>query len=98
MRRKTSRKKKSGPKRLQQLTLRGFDEELEKAIRRLAADERMSLNRAAMMLLRKGAGLGQLSKIGHSLDKYFGTWTEEEFREFQESQKFFDVIDEDLWK
>lgn len=40
-----------------QLTLRGFDPELEKCLRDLAARENSSLNKAAIKLMRRGAGL-----------------------------------------
>src|SRR5687767_282496 len=99
MRRKKSRtpaRREARP--LQQLTLRGFEPALEKAIRRLASDERISLNQAALKLLRKGAGLAPTGKIGNSLDHLIGTWTEEEFKQFQEAQKFMDIIDESMWK
>ena len=40
-----------------QLTVRGFDAELADSIRRLARQERISLNQAVLRLLRRGAGL-----------------------------------------
>jgi hypothetical protein len=42
---------------MKQLSLRGFDPELEKQIRELARKQRISLNRATICLLRKDAGL-----------------------------------------
>ena len=42
---------------MKQLTVRGFDDDLERAIRQLARRERISLNQAALKLLRRGAGL-----------------------------------------
>ena len=38
---------------VQQLSLRGFDEELERRIRQLARREKISLNKAALMLMRR---------------------------------------------
>ncbi len=40
-----------------QLTLRGLDPELEKRLRELAARDQLSLNKAALKLMRRGAGL-----------------------------------------
>ena len=40
-----------------QLTLRGFDSELEKHLRELARRNATSLNKAALQLMRRGAGL-----------------------------------------
>ena len=42
---------------MNQLTVRGFDDELAERIRRLAKRDGTSLNQAALKLLRKGAGL-----------------------------------------
>jgi hypothetical protein len=62
-----------------QLTLRGFDGDLEKAIRTLAKQEGISLNLAALMLLRRGAGLERgksnvnPNAIGASYDDLIGT-------------------------
>ena len=42
---------------MNQLTVRGFDDELSAAVIRLAKREGISLNQAALKLLRKGAGL-----------------------------------------
>ena len=42
---------------MKQLTIRGFDPELEAALRKLAREERISLSRAAIRLLRSAAGV-----------------------------------------
>ena len=81
-----------------QLTLRGFDDELRDHLRSLAAREGISLNKAALRLLRKGAGLtagaGGNGKIGSSLDHLFGTWTDEEADAFDALLQQFETIDE----
>jgi hypothetical protein len=47
----------------------------------------------------KGAGLaeGQKTVIGQDLDYLFGTWKESDAREFLESIKCCEQIDEDFW-
>ncbi|MFQ5740907.1 MAG: hypothetical protein ACE5JX_18040 [Acidobacteriota bacterium] len=86
---------------MKQLTVRGFDRELERRIRRLARQENISLNKAVLRLLRRGAGLadkGQSSReIGSSLDHLAGTWTAEQAKAFDEVQQDFERIDPDLW-
>lgn len=86
---------------IKQLTLRGFDKDLEREITRLAEEEDISLNKAALRLLRIGAGLEDgarpHSKIGSSLDRYFGTWDEEDVQDFEQAQKDFERIDSELW-
>lgn len=42
---------------MKQLTIRGFDDELSERIRREAEEEGISLSKAALRLLRRGAGL-----------------------------------------
>lgn len=42
---------------MKQLTIRGFDDELSECIRREAEQEGISLSKAALRLLRRGAGL-----------------------------------------
>ncbi|MDT0633333.1 hypothetical protein [Spectribacter hydrogenoxidans] len=50
-----------------QLTLRGFDPELEKRLRELAARDHLSLNKAALKLMRRGAGLEAASEAGQPI-------------------------------
>jgi len=84
------------------LTVRGFDDELSSAIQGLARREGISLTKAALRLLRKGAGLADGSegrgKIGSSLDHLIGTWTQEQADELNEALKEFDTIDEEIWR
>lgn len=86
---------------MEQLTLRGFDPELEEALRGFAQSQGLSLNRAALELMRKGAGLTRESvsrrPIGHSLDRHFGTMTPEEARELERGLEIFEEIDDELW-
>ena len=87
---------------MQQLTVRGFDDELSSAIQRLAKREGISLNQAVLRLLRKGAGLADhgagRAKVGSSLDHLFGSWTKAEADELDAALKEFDRIDEEMWK
>jgi hypothetical protein len=87
---------------MKQLSLRGFDSELEKRIRELARKEGISLNRATLLLARKGAGLENNGKsanvVGDSLDHLIGKWSAEEGEELLESIKPLEKIDRSLWK
>lgn len=86
---------------MKQLTVRGFDDELEKQVRKVAEEEGTSLNKAVLTLLRKATGLGeeQPSKpaIGRSLDPFIGTWTEDQEKELQEALGPFEEVDEAFW-
>ena len=85
-----------------QLTVRGFDTELNASIRRLARREGISLNKAALRLLRKGAelteGAARGNTVGHSLDHMIGTWTQVESDEMDSALQEFETIDEAAWK
>lgn len=86
---------------MQQLTVRGFEDELSEAIRRFAQREGVSLNQAALRLLREGAGLsttaGVDDTVGSSLDHLIGSWSHEEYLEVVAVLKELDVIDEEAW-
>ena len=85
-----------------QLTVRGFDEELERALRDLARRERISLSRAALLLMHKGSGLphgGEDTRVvGRSLDHLIGTWTPEEEQEFLEATRGCGQVEEEFWR
>lgn len=59
-----------------QLTLRGFDPALENCLRELAARDNSSLNKAALKLMRRGAGLEAAASsslgIGNQLRQFAG--------------------------
>ena len=84
-----------------QLTLRGLDPHLQREIRELARRQRISLNKAALRLLERGAGIGpreQADRIGSSLDHLIGTWSHQEADRFLESIKSCEQIDAELWE
>jgi hypothetical protein len=87
---------------MNQLTVRGFDDELSAVMRRLAKQEGISLNQAALRLLRKGAGLtdnnkGNPNAIGTSLDDLFGVWSRDEAESFDAAIEVFETVDESAW-
>jgi len=86
---------------MNQLTLRGFDRELEKHLRELAAERQISLNRAALALMRRGAGLSEPGKsgreVGSALDSFIGVWSEEDEAEFLKALEPLEQIDPELW-
>jgi hypothetical protein len=71
---------------MRQLTLRGFDKELERRLREVARTRRVSLNQAALILLREGVGLLKPRRrarvAGDTFDHLIGSWPAEEEAEF----------------
>ena len=87
---------------MNQLTVRGFDDELSERIRRLAKRDGTSLNQAALKLLRKGAGLADPAQkadtVGASLDHLIGSWSDDEAAELDTALEEFETIDESAWR
>ena len=86
---------------MKQLSLRGFDPQLEKRIREIARKEGISLNRATIRLAQKGAGLqegGKSNIVGDSLDHLIGKWSAEESKRFLKKIKPLEQIDRTFWK
>ena len=86
---------------MKQLTIRGFDDELATYVQDLARREGISLNRAVMRLLRRGAELDEGKAddvVGTSLDHLMGTWSTEEADRIDQALEHFSRIDEAMWK
>ncbi len=89
---------------LKQLTLRGVETDLAERIRVLAKQERISINKAALRLLRKGAGLdlaaaaSRRETIGSTLDRFIGSWTSDEADAVLGATADFQRIDEAFWR
>jgi hypothetical protein len=85
-----------------QLSLRGFDKDLERHLRGLARREGLSLNKAALLLMRRGAGLeaeaAPRDVVGNSLDRLIGRWSAAEEKQFLESIETLEAVDESLWR
>ncbi len=85
-----------------QMTIRNFPQELERRIRTLAKARGWSMNKAAVHLMKQGAGLGDESKprgIGGGLDSFIGTWDRSESEEFDKRiEEAFESVDEELWR
>jgi hypothetical protein len=84
-----------------QITIRGIDPALGQILKRISRIEGISLNKAALRLLAKGAGLQRDAEkpgeIGGDLDHLFGTWSEEEARAFLNTIRSCEQIDESFW-
>ena len=86
---------------MNQLTIRGFDEQLERCLRQLADERQISLNRAALALMRRGAGLTERrdspDRVGSALDTFIGVWSEEDESELRQALEPFEQIDPGFW-
>ena len=87
---------------MRQLTLRGFDKALEQRVREVARTRGVSLNQAALILLREGAGLLEPHRpstaVGNTLDPLIGSWSAEEEAEFLKALTAVETVDSSLWR
>jgi hypothetical protein len=87
---------------MDRLTVTGLDDELSASLHRLAQEQGISVNQAALKLLRKGAALTDGkeggNKVGSSLDHLFGMWTTEEADEIDAALQELETIDESAWR
>lgn len=80
------------------LTIRNIDSATYNAIKKKSKQEKLSMNQLILEILHK-AFLGSKSSTRyHDLDPLFGKWSNEEYKEFNKTQKSVNKIDFDLWK
>jgi len=81
------------------ITLRNVPAAIEKAIRSKARQKKISINRAVIELLEERVGLSDRKRvIHHDLDRFIGSWTAKEAREFDETLGDMRRVDPELWK
>ncbi len=87
---------------MKQLTVRGFDKDLERCLRDIAKTRGVSLNRAVLILLREEAGLEaprrRANVVGDSLDDLIGSWSKAEESELLQAIGGLEEIDPSLWR
>lgn len=86
---------------MNQLTVRGFEPQLANVLQRMVKEEHISLNQAALRLMRKGAGLTAKQPdncIGDQLDHFIGDWSDEEANALEQSTADLRAIDDEMWR
>lgn len=80
------------------LTVRGVDEEMAKALKRVADEEGLSVNSLVIKIIRQSLGFEKHKGRRYSdIDHLAGTWSEEEYSEFESNTASFESIDRKLW-
>jgi len=82
------------------ITLRNIPPDVARTIRKRAAEEKTSLNKVVISLLQENiSGPGKVGKVKHTdLDRFFGTWTREDYEEFEKALAEQRQIDPEMWK
>jgi hypothetical protein len=81
---------------LKALTIRNLPPGIADALEREKRRRGKSLNQTVIDLLGQGLGAGGARSNG--LGRLAGTWSEEEFRDFERATAQFEAIDEELWQ
>ena len=81
------------------ITLRKLPSELVLAVKRRAHERHTSINKAVISLLAESIGLQPKKRQRqHDLDRFFGTWSKEDGRDFDKALEMQRKIDPALWK
>ena len=82
---------------MSQITLRQIPDVLDKQLRSLAGKNNISLNKIVLSLLMKDLGLSDNSNKKRNLTDLCGTWTQNQYDEFQKNTEIFNRIDPEIW-
>jgi plasmid stability protein len=79
-----------------QYTIRSVPERVDRELRKRAKAEGKSLNTVIVELLEQAVAPSGQPRRNRNLERFAGTWVEDP--EFDEAMKYFDRIDEEMWK
>ena len=80
------------------MTIRNVSADLAAALEDEKSRRGLSLNRTVLALMQEALGVSDEAERSNGLRRLAGTWTEDEFREFEEAVRPFREIDEELWR
>ena len=80
------------------MTIRNVSPGLAEALEEEKSRRGLSLNRTVLALMQEALGVSEEAQRSNGLRRLAGTWTEDEFREFEEAVRPFREIDEELWR
>lgn len=81
---------------MKNLTIRNVSPPLSDALEDERKRRGTSLNQTVLDILEKSLGVGKTRSNG--IRAMAGTWSEEEFEEFEAATEIFERVDEDLWR
>ena len=82
---------------MKSITIKDLDSDLIQVIQRLARSEGESPGKVINKLLRKALNIDEQEKPKRDVSKFYGIWTKEEAKEFDEAVRIFEQIDEEMW-
>jgi hypothetical protein len=83
---------------MRHLTIRQVPPDLAGALEAEKRRRGTSLNRTVLDLLSQALGVAEGRRRSNGLGRFAGTWTQEEFEEFEEAIADTERIDPELWR
>ena len=85
---------------MKSITIHNLDDMLEKKIKEKAKSQGLSLNKTIKKLLERSLGIDRRKRNDHREDfiDLFGTWSQEDFDEFDNAISDFKKIDPRDWE
>ena len=80
------------------MTIRHVSTELAEALEAEKRRRGISLNRTVLLLIQEALGISSGKIRSNGLRRLAGSWSENEFRDFERAVAPFSNIDEDLWR
>ena len=80
------------------ITVRNVPAELAESLEREKRCRGVSLNRTVLSLLSEALGVSGPGPRNNGLRRLAGTWTEAEFKEFEQAVAPFEEIDDAIWR
>ncbi len=80
------------------MTIRNVPAELAQALDRERTRRGVSLNRTVLALLRNALGVANAAVRSNGLRDLAGTWSEAEFKQFEQAVAPLGEIDEPMWR
>ena len=80
------------------MTIRNVSTELAAALEAEKRRRGLSLNRTVLSLMQEALGISSGGSRSNGLRRLAGSWSEDEFRNFEQAVAPFAEIDEDLWR
>ena len=80
------------------MTIRNVSTELSAALEAERRRRGLSLNRTVLMLMQEALGVGAGACRSNGLRRLAGSWSESDFREFEQAVAPLSEVDEEIWR
>ena len=80
------------------MTIRNVPAELSAALEAEKRRRGLSLNRTVLSLMQEALGVPTGRRRSNGLRRLAGSWSEDDFRRFEQAVAPLSEVDEDLWK